>query len=58
MGDLRDQLKKANLLSKKDAKRIAHEERVHRKQKGGRELSGIYLFPIQESFSLPINGSR
>ena len=35
MGDLRDQLKKANLLSKKDAKRIAHEERVHRKSVGG-----------------------
>lgn len=31
---LRDQLKKANLLSKKDAKRLAHEERVHRKQVG------------------------
>ena len=35
MGDLRDQLKKANLLSKKDAKRIAHEERVHRSEVGG-----------------------
>ena len=35
MGDLRDQLKKANLLSKKDARRLAHEDRVHRKQKGG-----------------------
>ena len=35
MGDLRDQLKKANLLSKKDAKRLAHEDRVHRKKAGG-----------------------
>ena len=35
MGDLRDQLKKAKLLSKKDAKRIAHEERVHRSEVGG-----------------------
>lgn len=34
MGDLRDQLKKAKLLSQKDAKRIAHEERVHRKEAG------------------------
>ena len=34
MGDLRDQLKKAKLLSKKDAKRLAHEERLHRKQVG------------------------
>lgn len=36
MGNLRDQLKKANLISKKDAKRIAHEERVKR-SKVGRE---------------------
>ena len=35
MGDLRDQLKKAKLLSKKDAKRLAHEDRVHRKKAGG-----------------------
>lgn len=38
MGDLRDQLKKAKLLSKKDAKRLAHEERVHRKQAGRKGL--------------------
>ena len=31
---LRDQLKKAKLLSKKDAKRLAHEQRVERKAKG------------------------
>lgn len=30
----RDQLQKANLLSKKDAKRLAHEERVHRTEAG------------------------
>ena len=35
MGNLRDQLKKANLITKKDAKRLAHEERLHRKQVGG-----------------------
>ncbi len=35
MGNLRDQLKQANLLSKKDAKRVAHEERVRHKQIGG-----------------------
>ena len=34
MGDLRDQLKKAKLLSKKQAKRLAHEERVHRTEVG------------------------
>jgi uncharacterized protein YaiL (DUF2058 family) len=31
---LRDQLKKANLLSDKDAKRLAHEARVERAEKG------------------------
>ena len=34
MGDLKDQLKKARLLSEKDAKRIAHEQRVVRHEKG------------------------
>ena len=34
MGDLRDQLKKAGLLGKKDLKRLAHEERVKRKKEG------------------------
>jgi uncharacterized protein YaiL (DUF2058 family) len=31
---LRDQFKKANLLSDKDARRLAHEARVERKEKG------------------------
>lgn len=35
MGNLRDQLRKANLISKKDAKRLAHEERVDHKLGGG-----------------------
>ena len=35
---LRDQLKKANLLSDKDAKRLAHESRVERKDKGRETL--------------------
>lgn len=35
MGDMRDQLRKANLISKKDAKRLAHEDRVERSQSGG-----------------------
>lgn len=35
---LRDQLKKAKLLSEKDAKRIAHEQRVERKEKGREQL--------------------
>ncbi len=34
MGNLRDQFQKANLLSKKDAKRLAHEERVQRTEIG------------------------
>lgn len=34
MGDLRDQLKKAKLLSDKEARRIAHEQRVHRTEVG------------------------
>lgn len=32
--NLRDQLQKANLLSKKDAKRLAHEQRVERAEVG------------------------
>lgn len=35
---LRDQLKKANLLSDKDHKRLAHEARVERKEKGREQL--------------------
>jgi uncharacterized protein YaiL (DUF2058 family) len=38
MGSFRDQLKKANLISKKDEKRLAHEERVTRKEVGREEL--------------------
>lgn len=34
MGDLRDQLKKAKLISDKKARQLAHEERVHRKAAG------------------------
>ena len=34
MGSLKDQFKKAGLLSKTAAKRLAHEERVVRKEKG------------------------
>jgi uncharacterized protein YaiL (DUF2058 family) len=35
---LRDQLKKANLLSDKEARRLAHEARVERKDKGREQL--------------------
>lgn len=35
---LRDQLKKANLLSDKESKRLAHEARVERKEKGRETL--------------------
>ncbi len=38
MGNLRDQLKQAKLLSKKAAKRLAHEERIHRSQAGSEGL--------------------
>ncbi len=34
MGNLRDQLKKAKVLSEKEARRLAHEERVKRKEVG------------------------
>ena len=34
MGDLRDQLKKAKILSDKRARQLAHEERIHHKQVG------------------------
>jgi len=34
MGDLRDQLNKAGYLSKKDLKRLKHEDRVRHKQEG------------------------
>lgn len=38
MGNLRDQLKKANILSDQEARRLAHQERVERKQKGREQL--------------------
>ncbi len=34
MGSLRDALRKANLIDEKDAKKVAHEERVRRKELG------------------------
>lgn len=36
--NLRDQLKKANLLSDKKARQLAHEQRVERKEKGREQL--------------------
>jgi predicted phage gp36 major capsid-like protein len=38
MGNLRDQLEKAKILSGKESKRLAHEERVERKEKGRETL--------------------
>jgi uncharacterized protein YaiL (DUF2058 family) len=38
MGNLRDQFKKANLLSDKEARRLAHEARVERTEKGREQL--------------------
>ncbi len=49
MGDLRDQLKKAGLLKKKDLKRLAHEERVKRK-KEGREVQEREKARAREAF--------
>jgi uncharacterized protein YaiL (DUF2058 family) len=45
---LRDQLKKANLLSDKDARRLAHESRVERKEKGREQLEGEALARQQQ----------
>jgi len=39
MGGLRDQLRKASLLSDKDARRLAHEERVRHTKIGGAEAA-------------------
>lgn len=39
MGDLRDQLKKAKILSDQRARQLAHEERVHRKEVGREGLA-------------------
>ena len=36
--NLRDQLKKANLISDKKAKQLAHQQRVERKEKGREQL--------------------
>lgn len=38
MGNLRDQLEKAKILSDKEARRLAHKERVERKEKGRQKL--------------------
>lgn len=38
MGNLRDQLKKAKVISEKKARQLAHEERVHRKEVGHKGL--------------------
>jgi uncharacterized protein YaiL (DUF2058 family) len=49
---LRDQLKKANLLSDKDARRLAHESRVERKEKGREVLEQEATARQQELESL------
>jgi pyruvate/2-oxoglutarate dehydrogenase complex dihydrolipoamide acyltransferase (E2) component len=38
MGNLRDQLKKAKILSEAEARRLAHQERVERKEKSREEV--------------------
>jgi len=48
MSNLRDQLQKANLLSKKDAKRLAHEERVQRSEAGREGLEAAQRARQQE----------
>lgn len=51
MGNLRDQLKKAKLLSKKDARRLAHEERVRHKEIGGAKASDHEKAEHQEALA-------
>ena len=46
--NLRDQLKKAKLLSDKQAKQLAHEQRVERKEKGREQLEQEALARQQE----------
>jgi uncharacterized protein YaiL (DUF2058 family) len=41
MSNMRDQLKKAKLLSKKQAKKLAHDERIERKELGREGLEKI-----------------
>ena len=45
---LRDQLKKANILSDKDQRRLAHEARVERKEKGHEQLEKEQQQKLQE----------
>jgi uncharacterized protein YaiL (DUF2058 family) len=45
---LRDQFKKANLLSDKDARRLAHEARVERKEKGREQIEQEQAGRLQE----------
>lgn len=51
MGNLRDQLKKARLLSEKDARRLAHEERVRHKDIGGAKASDQEKAEHQEALA-------
>lgn len=51
MGNLRDQLKKAKLLSEKDARRLAHEERVRHKEIGGAEAADQAKAEHQEALA-------
>lgn len=46
--NLRDQLKNANLLSDKDARRLAHEARVERTEKGREVLEGEAAARLRE----------
>lgn len=52
MGNLRDQFQKANLLSKKDAKRLAHEERVTRTEIGREGVAAAQQAHLAEVESL------
>ena len=53
MGDLRDALRKANVLSKKAARRLAHEERVHRSKVGRKGLEQEQAQREQELAAIP-----
>jgi hypothetical protein len=52
MGNLRDQLKKAKLLSEQESRRLAHQERVERKEKGREVLEQEQSDRLQQLASL------
>lgn len=54
MGNLRDQLKKAKLLSEQESRRLAHQERVERKEKGREVLEQEHADRQQQLASMQL----